>query len=368
MPIEVALWRLGEKLTRVKFSPMETEKRLESLIGNDVTIVDANLLLIGKQVQTLYGGKIDLLALDSDGNLIVLELKRNRTPREVVAQLLDYGSWVRSLEDQDIAKIFETYLEVHHPHLAGTSLDKAFMENFQVDEMPETLNESHELMIVAGELDDSTERIIGYLADEYGVSINAVFFRYFQDGDRDYISRAWLIDPSEVEAKVEEKRVKLPWNGEYYVSFGHREHGRHWDDARKYGFISAGGGEFHTKTLFKLEPDARIWVNVPGKGYVGVGTVVDGPVPPEEFLVKGEAGETIPITKAALAGKLTAADGYAPGAEEYVVRVNWIKNVPLSDAVREKGLFGNQNTVARPVTTTWNHTVDRLKKRFDISP
>ena len=33
-----------------------------------------------------------------------------------------------------------------------------------------------------------------YLADEYGVAINAIFFRVFKDGDREYLSRAWLVD------------------------------------------------------------------------------------------------------------------------------------------------------------------------------
>jgi hypothetical protein len=51
---------------------------------------------------------------------------------------------------------------------------------------------------------------------------------------------------------------------------------------------------------------------------------------------------------------------------EYLVRVNWLKTVPLGQAVKEKGFFGNQNTVAKPETPKWNHTVERLKKRFGI--
>ena len=51
---------------------------------------------------------------------------------------------------------------------------------------------------------------------------------------------------------------------------------------------------------------------------------------------------------------------------EYVVRVNWNKTVPLDQAVREKGFFGNQNTVAKPRAKKWVHTVERLKKRFGV--
>ena len=67
---------------------------------------------------------------------------------------------------------------------------------------PEKLNQSHELIVVATELDPSTERIIAYLAENFGVPINAVYFRCFKDEGRDYLARTWLIDPDEAEAKV----------------------------------------------------------------------------------------------------------------------------------------------------------------------
>ena len=46
--------------------------------------------------------------------------------------------------------------------------------------------------------------------------------------------------------------------------------------------------------------------------------------------------------------------------------VDWIDTVPLKDAIKEKGFFGNQNTVAKPRAKKWRHTVERLKKRFDV--
>lgn len=357
MPIEVGIWKLGDKPERVEFGHLENEQRLEDVIAADVSILNPGLLLIGRQVPTAHGEFIDLLAMDADGTLVVIELKRDRTPRDVVAQVLDYGSWVRGLGDEDIAAIFAAYLKKYAPDRSGASLDDAFREAFEVEELPESLNESHELVIVASELDDSTERIVNYLTDQYGAAINAVFFRFFEDGGNQYLSRVWLIDPTQAEVKVVEKGGKEPWNGEYYVSFGGGE-ARSWDDARKYGFISAGGGAWYTKTLGMLEPNDRIWVNIPGRGYVGVGRVVESVVPAKACLVSDGSEARSPLTDVQ-----TEADY----SREKVVRVDWVKTVPLGDAIREKGFFGNQNTVAKPRAKKWPHTIERLKERLAIS-
>ena len=53
---------------------------------------DGPLLIIGRQVPTDLGRSIDLLGVDREGNVVVVELKRNRTPRDVVAQALEYDA------------------------------------------------------------------------------------------------------------------------------------------------------------------------------------------------------------------------------------------------------------------------------------
>ncbi len=363
MPIEVGIWRLGTTLEPMAYSRMDSEARLETLVADDITVVDPELLLIGRQVLTAFGKYIDLLALDAEGNLVVLELKRDRTPRDVVAQLLDYGSWVRELEDDDIVSIYEAFAAKHLPTQTAASLDEAFRERFGSD-LPEALNESHKLVLVASELDDSSERIITYLADEYGVAINAVFFRVFRDGNREYLSRAWLSDPGQVEARVEAKRDKRPWNGEYYASFGADEH-RDWEEARQHGFISAGGGAWYSRTLSKLKPGGRVWVNIPGGvGYVGVGEIVDPVVPIDEFMVDDEAGRRVPITSLPLQAAKHATMATNPEKAEHFVRIRWRKTVPIAEAIREKGLFGNQNSAAEPRAKKWQHTVERLSAAF----
>lgn len=367
MPIEVGIWKLeNNKASKISFSSIDAERRLEDVLADDISVINPDLLIIGRQVLTSYGKFIDLLAIDADGNLVVIELKRNRTPREVVAQLLDYGCWVRGLEDADIAGIFDTYLKKCNPDHRGTSLDQNFCEKFGVKEMPETINQSHELLVVASELDDSTERIINYLAEEYGVAINAVFFRFFKNGSQEYLSRAWMIDPGQAETIIIENRVKLPWNGEFYVSFGGTY--RDWEEAQQYGFISAGGGSWYSRTLNVLEPGGRIWVNIPGgAGYVGVGIVLENPIPIDDFQVDDGKGNMVPIISLPL--KISQSTTYKQDAQkaEHMVRVKWIKTVPIDDAIKEKGFFGNQNSAAKPRDKKWVYTIERLKTRFGIA-
>ena len=366
MPLEIGVWRIDRDPQLLETISLDQEERLEAMIESDPSIVAPNLLIIGRQVATDHGGRLDLLAMNPDGNLVVLELKRDMTPREAVAQLLDYGSWVRDLSVIDIANIYDKYLERYHPQNHSPSLDEAFCSRFRLSEMPDELNNSHELVIVSSALDPSTERIVNYLSEDYDVTINAVFFRVFKDGDSEYLTRAWLIDPTSVADKTTRGRDKRVWNGEFYVSYGHDETALRWQDGQRFGFIGAGGGHWYSGTLAMLEPGHRVWVNVPGKGYVGVGIVTERMKRADEFAVTLEDGTESLLSKVPGIPERLFDDSDDPEMAEYFVRVEWVKAVPLASAVREKGFFGNQNSVCKPTAESWEFTVDRLKAHFGI--
>ena len=217
------------------------------------------------------------------------------------------------------------------------------------------------MVIVAAQMDDSTERIIRYLRGTYDVDINILFFNIFEHNGKRLISRVWFEEDVEEAATVTKSKGK--WNGEYYISFG--EEGRKWEDARKWGFISAGGGTWYSKTLDLLSEGDRIWVNIPHTGYVGVGIVTEKAAMAKDvtFLVNGDQKSFNQIdTKG---NYLSHADNVEKA--EYVVRVNWVKTVDKQNAVKELGFFGNQNTVCRPVTDKWDFTVERLKRIWEIA-
>ena len=51
---------------------------------------------------------------------------------------------------------------------------------------------------------------------------------------------------------------------------------------------------------------------------------------------------------------------------EYLVPVKWLHAVEIKEAFTETGLFGNQNTVCKPLAAKWQHTVGRLKQVWKI--
>jgi hypothetical protein len=334
MAFEMILWRVaGTKLQEIPISGLDQEQRLEDWIATDPSILGMDLAIIGRQVPTAFGGKIDLLALDGDANCVILELKRGRTPREVVAQLLDYASWINDLGYNELERIAQNYRQ--------NKLDTIFQEVF-LTTIPDTVNAIHNLVIVAAELDDSSERIITYLSDVHGISINAVFFSFFRDGNTELLGRAWLKDPIET-IERSESRKRAPWSGYWFVNVGEGEH-RNWDDNRKYGYIGAGQGEKYSRPLRHLKVGDKIYAYMKGLGYVGYGKVAKEAVEIGGFVVD-EIGK--PLLELPLFAPRAGENRDSPSLAEWVVRVKWLKVYPRDQAKTFKGAFANQNIVCK---------------------
>lgn len=324
-------------------------------------ILSNEWLLIGQQESTGVGGRIDLLAVAPDASLVLVELKRDRTPREVVAQALDYAAWVENLTSDQIFDIYQRFA-CRHTGLPDT-LNEAFRRQFGDDIPEDELNASHQIVIVASELDPGSERIINYLNNR-GIPVNALFFQVFSHAGSQLLSRAWLIDPASTQINVavsaSSNSEKEPWNGEFYVSYGGN---RSWADAERLGFISAGGGAWYSRTLDQLKSGDRVWVKIPGKGFVGVGKVEEAAQQASDVIFSTPEGEKA-FFDAISNGEYYRSVANDPDKAERVVRIRWLQTLPEAQAINETGFFGNQNSVCKPATPKWRHTVERLKRHF----
>jgi len=163
------------------------------------------------------------------------------------------------------------------------------------------------------------------------------------------------------------RQEKPTWNGQdWYVCLGEANESRNWDDARKYGFVSAGGGRWYSDSLKRLQVGDRVFVYVPKVGYVGTGTVA-GPAAPADEAVLDVDGRQVPFRELDLVSPYAHdVDDPQPDEDyrEWVVPVAWERTVDRESALREANLFANQNSACR---LRDEHTLDRVTEFFRVT-
>jgi RecB family endonuclease NucS len=106
MAIRHAIWKVSATPEQLVESALSNEQLFEKMIVAEPRILSDEWMLIGRQENTGYGGRVDLVAIAPDASLVLIELKRDRTPREVVAQALDYAGWVEKLKPEDVVAMY----------------------------------------------------------------------------------------------------------------------------------------------------------------------------------------------------------------------------------------------------------------------
>ena len=333
MALSMNLWQIENNgLEPMNKISLNLEKRLKKWIYDDISILGLDLLIIGQEVHTSYGGFIDVLAISGEGKLIIIELKRDKTPRDIIAQCLDYGTWVYKLNYNDVLELYEKY--------KSSDLEKDF-ENYFSERIPSKINNDYQIIIVAESLDDSTERIVDHLNTVHGVNINAIFFNVFSRNGNDFIGRSWLKDPEDIEGNNVKNRDNK-WTGYYFVNTGITDDNqRDWKHNIKYSFISAGGGNRWINAIKKLKKEDKIFAFIKNKGYVGFGLVEEEAVLVKDYTINGiKMVEELPDNH-------TWRQEKDPSVDEWIVKINWVKTFNENDAKWFVGAFANQNVVCK---------------------
>lgn len=361
------------KLGRISLADAEIRERrdLQRLLRAHMVELVPDVLVIAEEFGEWEDSRrrIDLLGLDKQANLVVIELKRGDTGVHMELQAVRYAAMVSTMTfDQAVATyaslLGEPDLEARDRILTHLGWSEANEDEFAQDVRLVLLSEDYSRELTSAIL----------WLNQKGLDITAFRVGAYKLGERLLMEFQQIIplkEAEEYQVKVRNKqlveqtarRAQVAWNGEFYANYG-GEH-RSWDDARKYGFISAGGRDWFSRTLRLLQPGGRVWVNRPGMGYVGVAEVLGAPVPATDFQVETPQGSRLYLDVGEISEHL-ASYARQPDRMEYFVPVRWLKTVDERDAVRETGLFGNQNSAAKPTTPGWVSTVNYLKARFGL--
>lgn len=171
---------------------------LEQWIKSNPAVLGDDIALIGQQVKTTTG-VIDFLGVDISGNTVIVELKRDKLPRDILGQVIDYASDVADWDLERFREICRSY--------AGQNFEDLFQQRFDgvsVEDL--AINQAQRLLLVGFGLDSSLSRMIEWLSDSYNMGINAVVLNYVRTPKGDEILSRMVIIPEEVVKQKADKR------------------------------------------------------------------------------------------------------------------------------------------------------------------
>ena len=94
--------RTSESVSEVDFARLGFQERrdIQEWVADNPDILGEDLLIIGKEFSGFdrTNERLDLLAVDRDGKLVVIELKRDDTGTDAHWQAIKYASYLRRVE------------------------------------------------------------------------------------------------------------------------------------------------------------------------------------------------------------------------------------------------------------------------------
>ena len=178
-------------------------EHLQEWVVNEEGIFGEDLLFIQKEFDGFEDTKdrLDLLALDKKGRLVVIELKADGSGKEIVGQAQRYASFCSSLKKQNIIEIFQQYLNKHEN---GTNAEEKISEFFYGSDINNIeLNEgglSQRIILVAGKFRKEVTSTVMWLMN-FGINIQCFEYVCYCDEftNNHYIDFEQIIPPKAIE-------------------------------------------------------------------------------------------------------------------------------------------------------------------------
>jgi hypothetical protein len=169
-----------EEFSQTRFHADHEESVLENWLerNSDDILEEGKLLIIGRQVTTNLGSIIDLLGIDREGNTVVVELKRDRTPRETLAQALEYASFVEELNTDQLEAILQ-----HYTSDEALSLATYHRDYFELaSDEAVSFNKEQRIVLVGQRITGEIRQTASFLRRK-GIRVTCLEFSYFQAND-----------------------------------------------------------------------------------------------------------------------------------------------------------------------------------------
>ncbi|MCU1498527.1 MAG: hypothetical protein JWM47_2480 [Acidimicrobiales bacterium] len=148
------------------------EKEIEDLFWGDLeAFAGEPLFAVARQPRLVGGGIPDIVAIDSTGHIVVIEVKRD-VDRAHLAQCLEYAGWARRATMGELADLYRS----------GPHRFFADWQTFTATTEPLPLDRSPRLILVARSFDGRTESAFGFLTDS-NVPVKLIRIVFYEDAD-----------------------------------------------------------------------------------------------------------------------------------------------------------------------------------------
>lgn len=203
------------KLEKKLFKDLHIKERehLQEWIANNPEMLGEDLLIIQKEFDGFNDTheRLDLLALDKDGGLVIIENKLDDTGRNVVWQALKYTSYCSTLTTGQIIKIYQDYLD---NHANGEIAKDNLLEFLELAEDEIILNNNDQrIILVANKYRKEVTSTVLWLLD-HDVKIQCFRATPYSMGEEMFLQIEQIIPLPEtkeymIDAKQKEKQEKV---------------------------------------------------------------------------------------------------------------------------------------------------------------
>ena len=212
-----------EAVQSTTFEAEQLQERgdLQRLLRDQPDVLEDGLFIVAEEFSNWQdsGRSIDLLALDTDGNLVVIELKRTQSGDHSELQGIRYAAMVANMT-------LEQVIDSHRRYLAKRGVDEdarvQVLSHLEVSDEADAEIHTERPRILLASAGFSTELTTSVLwLRDGGMDISCIKFQLYQSGD------GLLLDTSQVIPLPEatDYLVKVRENSE--VDRGRRKRGRH---------------------------------------------------------------------------------------------------------------------------------------------
>lgn len=259
-----------EKISEKSFSELgfkEREHLQEWIANNPASLGDKEeqkLLIIQKEFDGFDDTRerLDLLAIDKQGNLVVIENKLDDTGRDVTWQALKYASYCSSLRTQQIHEIYQQYLDKQRIQENSETKISEFLDNEDIQ-----LNQNQRIIFVAANFRKEVTSTVMWLLLKYKLKIQCFKATPYVMGEQFFLNIEQIIPVKE----AEDYTIKIAEKAQEDSSSQEELKNRH---IVRRDFWVRLLNEVNTKsktTLFQnISPSIYAWIGA-GSGVRGVG-------------------------------------------------------------------------------------------------